>query len=332
MADPNFLDIAKNVVASRSVFEQLYDQLIAPDIPRTRQFMTLAILREQRGSPLPAGITKDVADFAEAFAAANAANLFYKFLGQHAKQLFGVNTEGTLQSLTNFNEAFQGALKVTMGGIEALRRSCRITCKKDDGDEEKGSGFLIGPHLVLTNWHVVRSLLDSAGAPKKDSHLNMEIEFDYLTQADGRLEKTVSYRAAPPANGPGGVQTPRWLVAFSEAHAHEIAGGLESLNWPLQPNELYQKLDFAIIELNGTPGHDRGYYDLARNAWPQAGNACTLAQFPLGLDMKIMPGNFAPPNFAFTDNAKPPRILHTANTTRGSSGGLCRDHGSRAVG
>jgi hypothetical protein len=330
MADQKFLNIANNVVVSRSVFAQLYDQLIAPDIPRTQQFMTLAILRDQR-QPNLTGPAKDQADFAEAFEAADNANLLYLFFAQHAAQLFGEKAESSLQSLTNFNEPFQGGLKVTLGGIEALRRTCRITCKAANGDEEKGSGFLVGPHLVLTNWHVVRSLLDAQGNSVEDSHLSMTLEFDYLTLPDGKLEKTVPYHPAVPAKGPGGVQAPRWLVACSEAHPHETGGRLESENWPAQPDELYQKLDFAVIELDGMPGYDRGYYDLAKAAWPVAGNAFTLGQFPLGLDMKLMPGTFVAPT-VFSDNKKPARFLHTVNTTKGSSGGLCLDLGARAVG
>src|SRR5262249_52630827 len=238
--------------------------------------------------------------------------------------------DNSLQSLTNFNEPFQGGLKVTLGGIEALRRTCRITCRPPGGEEEKGSGFLIGPHLVLTNWHVVRSMLDATGKPKEDSHLNMTFEFDFLTLADGRLDKTVTYRPAAPAKVPGGAQTPRWLVAFSEAHQHETTGGLESEDWPAQPDELYQKLDFAIVELDGTPGHDRGCYDLNKGVWPIERNSLRLAQFPLGLDMKFMPGTFVAPT-VFSNNKNPPRFLHTVNTTKGSSGGLCLDLNSNAV-
>jgi hypothetical protein len=330
MADQQFLEVAKRIVASRTVFEQLYDPLIAPAIPRTQQFKTLAILRDAK-TPGLVGHEKDVADFAEALQAADAAKLLLTFMVQNRAQLFENQEDAakSLESLTNFKEPFQGATKVSLGGIEALRRTCFITCRPPGKDEEKGSGFLIGPHLVLTNWHVVHSLLDAAGQPIDDSHNQMTLEFDYLTQADGKVEKTIFYRPVAPMKVLGSTPAPRWLVAFSEAHKDEVAGREEN-GWPEHPDELAQKLDFAIIELEGTPGYERGWYDLNTGVWPVGGNSLTLAQFPLGLDMKVMPGKFVKPT-VFQDNEKPPRILHDVNTAKGSSGGLCIDLSSTAV-
>jgi Trypsin-like peptidase domain len=330
MAGEKFLDIAKNVVVSRTVFGQLYDRMMTRDDPGARNFIALSMLRAERAPGL-SGRDKDQADFAEAFEAADATNLLYKFLAQHAAQLFENSqiADTSLQSLTNLKQTFQGGLTVTLGMTKALRRTGFITCRLPNGETEKGSGFLIGPHLVLTNWHVVHSLLDATGQPKDDSHLRMTIEFDFLTQADGRVEKTIPYGPVAPIKVPGGASQQRWLVASSEAHMEEMVGG-QGRAWPGKPDELLQKLDFAVIELDGTPGHERSWYDLEEAVWPHEGDSLTLIQFPLGLAMVVMPGEFEAPA-AFTDNDKPPRILHTANAARGSSGGLCLVDGSKAA-
>jgi hypothetical protein len=204
-----------------------------------------------------------------------------------------------------------------MGHIAALRRTCRILC----GDA-KGSGFLIGPHLVLTNWHVVKSMLESDGSIKKDSHLQMKFEFDALTRADGGIEKIERVRPEP-----------GWLVASSSAHPSEIASGGRNDTgspFPLNPNDLEAHLDFAIVALDGTPGYDRGYYELDPNLWPENGTDLDLFQHPNGRPMSYLTGQFQRPD-VFADNDKPPRILHDVNTLPGSSGGLCLNLASQAV-
>lgn len=316
-----FKDMAANIQVSRPVFAQLYDPLIEPMLPEALQFLTLSVLRDRRVPNLK-DREKDFADFAEALAQAHRLNLLFDFFAKHAGKLFADPEPQSvaLQSIVNTRQFFPAALPLTLGKIAALRRTCRILCETAPGVIEKGSGFLIGPHLVLTNWHVVQRML-TAGVEKKNSRLAMRIEFDVLARPDGSVENLDVFRPVDP-----------WLVIAREAHQHETAGGTQGQKgpWPNNPDELADKLDFAVIELDGAPGFDRGWYDIAKAPWPVAGTALDLFQFPLGRAMTYLTQDFVAPT-VFADNAHPPRILHLVNAEKGSSGGLCLDMASQAV-
>ena len=311
-------DLAAKVLVSRKVFEQLYDPIVEPRIPDALQFRALSVLRE-RETPGLKDRKKDVADFAKALRQVRDLSLLLPFFAKHAKKLFADTEEAAvqLQVITNPKQPFPPGLQLTMGRIAALRRTCRIQC-----GTAKGSGFLIGPHLVLTNWHVVKSMLAPDGSVTKDSHLQMKFEFDALTRLDGGIEKIQSLRPEP-----------EWLIASSPAHPNEIAGGGQSQTggpFPLRPDDLEAHLDFAIVALDGTPGYDRGYYELDPNLWPENGADLDLFQHPSGRPMSYLTGQFQRPD-VFADNDKPPRILHDVNTLPGSSGGLCLNMASQAV-
>jgi hypothetical protein len=317
-----FQEMAAKIVVSRAVFAQLYDPFVIPRIPDAQQFLTLSALRDKRGVPNLKDREKDRADFAEALAQAHRLNFLFDLFAKHAGKLFADPEPQSvvLQSIVNLRQTFPPGLQLTLGRIAALRRTCRVLCETAPGVVEKGSGFLIGPHLVLTNWHVIKSMLD-AGKEKEDSRLVMKFEFDALLRADGGVEKTEVFRPTEP-----------WLVIAREAHQNETAGGTQGQNgpWPNNADELADKLDFAVIELDGAPGYDRGWYNLADAPWPVAGTALDLFQYPLGRAMSYLTQDFVAPT-VFADNVKPPRILHLVNTEKGSSGGLCLDMASRAV-
>ena len=48
--DDPFDGMASRIVVSRTVFEQLYDPVIEPKIPETKQFRTLSMLRDRRAA------------------------------------------------------------------------------------------------------------------------------------------------------------------------------------------------------------------------------------------------------------------------------------------
>jgi hypothetical protein len=305
--------LAATLRADRAVFGRLYDSAVRPkgDLP----FIALAIMRDQK-TPNLTGRPKDEADFAAALGELQRLNLLFDFLSSNADSLFpnADVANVTLQSITNFAQPFPPGQQLTQGHITAMRRTCRILCETPTGTE-KGTGFLIGPHLVLTNWHVVKGQLDAAGIPVSGSNMKMKFEFDVMLRDDGSVEKIASY-------GP----VEHWLVAASEAHQQELASGGQGQAgpWPNDPNELGQILDFAVIELDGTPGYNHGYYDINDATWPVPNAGITLFQHPLGRAISYLFGNFIKPDI-FGDNSKPPRIWHQVNTERGSSGGLCLD-------
>lgn len=320
-----FVEVAEKITVNRVVFAQLYDKLVEGLVPETAlPFIALARLRE-RDHPGSAGGRKDVADFAESLRQAERLGLLADFLAEHASRLFG-SAESTraalepLKALPRYFETFNRSLSAVVGEIDALRRTCRIICQVGPDEQERGSGFLVGPHLVLTNYHVVKALI-ADGKSIAGSHLRIRVELDALLRGDGRLENVKPYGVVD-----------AWLVDSREAHARELSGGGTGPNapWPDAPFELADKLDFAIIELDGTPGYERGWYDLTKDHPPRPGETFELFQFPLGRPMSHEPGTFELPDvFAFSE--KPPRFLHNALTERGSSGGLCLGGDNKAI-
>lgn len=318
-SDREIGELAAKIRVNRRVFEQLYDPIVEPKIPEALQFRALSVLRE-REEPGLKGKAKDIADFTKALRQARDMFLLMPFFANHADKLFVDAEQATvqLQVITNPRQPFPPGLQLSMGTIAALRRTCRIQC-----GEAKGTGFLVGPHLVLTNWHVVRSMLESNGLTEKpDSHIQMKFEFDVLTRSDGSTETIQAYKPEP-----------QWLVASSPAHPDEIAsGGSNSAGspFPVQPNDLDSHLDFAVVALDGAPGNERGYYELDPNLWPQDKTDLDLFQHPNGRPMSYLSGQFQSPA-VFANNSQPPRVLHNVNTIKGSSGGLCLNKASQAV-
>ncbi|XXY53641.1 serine protease [Sorangium sp. So ce269] len=112
------------------------------------------------------------------------------------------------------------------------RRVCRIVRRDSDGYAPLGTGFLIGPSLVMTNWHVLAYLLAGIlGAPDR-----VLFQFDYL-------EENAAGRFCGLAND--------WFVACNPARDAKGVGG--------------DDLDYAVVRLADAPGDDeiegarRGY-------------------------------------------------------------------------
>jgi hypothetical protein len=349
--DP-FIALADRIRANttRPVFEDLFDRAMEPlmdqGVEGATPFKALSTLRDSR-RPLPPGDEKDRADIALALRRANDLQLLGPLVATNFEKLFGKAAgDGDapaaitvdLQAIANVGELFRDPRTATSGGAAAQRRCCRIACEIDGQPDEKGSGFLIGPHLVLTNYHVVRSQIGPDGRPRDGSRDRITVTFDALGDA---ATPRRSYRPAE-----------RWLLDFSSLHPDDTVaqwaaepGAQAGINqaaapldrWPQDPAALADHLDYAIIELDATPGYERGWYALDASRWPRPNTSVSVYQFPFGLVMAYTQGEVADPPraaspFAFPDPGKPARILHTANTVRGSSGGVCLDSGLEAFG
>ncbi|TDX33230.1 trypsin-like serine peptidase [Rhodovulum visakhapatnamense] len=311
--------LARGLRVSRSVFETAFDEIGARH--RAPTFMQLAETRNQI-DPLPAGAERDRMDFAAAMERANADGWLVAFVFQKFSDLSaGVSDDARpeLQSMVNAHQHFAAALDVTTGTMNALRRCCLILSERPDPNspgktiaDELGSGFLIGPHLVLTNHHVVAGLLDPVtGTPKPDAV--PLVRFDYHM---GQRE------LVPPVNIRG---SPDWLFTASPSvpgASAETAAALAG------------HLDYAILRLDGRPGHARGHYDIAAAPAPPAvGVGLELWQFPKGQPMKVV-GNVrapAPQGLGIDADPMPPRIHYLMNALHGSSGGLVLDGDKRPV-
>jgi hypothetical protein len=182
-----------------------------------------------------------------------------------------------------------------------------------------GSGILIGPHLVLTAWHVVQSLFRPmpAGGWEADPNAapRLQAEFDdYLTpiRPGGAL--------APKA--PSRVKAhPKWCVVFSRCHDDELQERL-----PADLAQLEGRWDYVVIRLEKAPGQERRWASLdARAAVPRAQSPIVVFQHPAGQPMRLGHGQILQPDQNAAAAIPRLRFLHGANTVKGSSGGPCFD-------
>lgn len=87
----------------------------------------------------------------------------------------GPRTSVTLQALTDAGLGFLDAAALVQSHALATIRTCRIYSLLGRG---AGSGFLVGPETVLTNWHVVLDHLEAdRSTPKADLPARLRVEF-----------------------------------------------------------------------------------------------------------------------------------------------------------
>ena len=69
----------------------------------------------------------------------------------------GLDVGGALEALTTSGQPFFDTSKLAWWLIRVERQVCLVRC----GDE-RGTGFLVGPNLVLTCHHVIKSHLNGS--------------------------------------------------------------------------------------------------------------------------------------------------------------------------
>lgn len=192
--------------------------------------------------------------------------------------------------------------------LTGLSRAARRTCFVNAGDRS-GTGFLIGPQTVLTNWHVVVDLIDPAtGRAPDGSAARLTCDFDNLTSGT-----TVTHKAVAD-----------WLVDFSPRDLTGVAPGTYPDMTGLRPHAL----DYCAIRLAGAPGRTRGWYDLADpGRLDRAASVLFVVQHPARQPLQVAIGKDTR-----ADATRPDLMVHFVRTADGSSGGLCLDNRLRVVG
>ncbi|HMQ91896.1 MAG TPA: trypsin-like peptidase domain-containing protein [Amaricoccus sp.] len=186
----------------------------------------------------------------------------------------------------------------------AARRICLITT-----GQSQGTGFLIGPQTVLTNWHVMVPLLDPAtGKARPDSSGRIRCTFEALTSPEGQTYPAVD----------------DWLVSFSPLDPTRIP---PTKPYPPMVAPEGDFLDFCAIRVAGVPGRERGWYDLAdTGVLDEANDLLFVIQHP-----HANPQRAGIEKGARSDPTDANFILHQVWTDEGSSGGLCLDHRLKPV-
>ena len=189
--------------------------------------------------------------------------------------------------------------------MDAVHRAARRVCMVKAGDTKQGTGFLIGPHTVLTNWHVVAALIDPATGSARDGSAN-DLSFHFENLRDDRQSHIHDAVAD-------------WLVDFSPLDLVNAALVDAALDMTaLRPHAL----DYCAIRVAGAPGRERGWYDLTRTGSLDRETDHTLVfQHPKNFPQRLGIATGAKPDPNDNDF-----ILHNAWTDGGSSGALCMDH------
>jgi endonuclease G, mitochondrial len=81
-------------------------------------------------------------------------------------------------------------------GAELRRTVARVRARTANGIDIKGTGFMVGPQLLLTNFHVL-DWTDMQQAPLADIVQHSLVEFDFEEQYNGRMQAIASFRLDP---------------------------------------------------------------------------------------------------------------------------------------
>lgn len=236
-------------------------------------------------------------------------------------QQFGLATQtperSELELLINQGDALLDvdAWRTALGTTEA--RVCRIEHVKDGTTRAIGTGFLLSPNLVMTNYHVMENFINGKIAANR-----IRLRFDYKVLAgSGVINKGRVYKLAA-----------AWDVdhsPYSELDKQVNPSGTPSV----------EELDYALMRVDGNPGFDpvstgekedpkaprRGWIPVSADMhdW-KTRRALLILQHPDGHPLKLAMRMDASPT-PLPDNDAPTRVRYTTRTEPGSSGSPCFD-------
>ena len=217
-------------------------------------------------------------------------------------------TPATLEALVNSNSKFikMAAFLENLGILQG--QVCWIKMPKGGG-----TGFLVGPDLVLTNYHVMSPVIE-----QKISAADVICQFDYLEPIDG--PKITTKKLTEVKLHPEG-----WKIDT------QPTSDFDSDNDLGEPAT--DESDFALIRLLEAIGDSpvggttldteapkRSWISIPPNVPPiAAGTVLFLLQHPLGEPLQLAVGSVSKFNSAGT------RVRYDASSKKGSSGSPCFD-------
>ncbi len=181
-------------------------------------------------------------------------------------------------------------------------------CEVEIDGNAAGTGFLVGPDAVLTNYHVLATLLEGATAPGR-----VTCRFDYKVLSTGALMKSTSV----------GLHATAWNVDSSPPSP------AEKTRTPDVPPPSADELDYALVKLDRPVGDEPALSQVGAGAPPRGWLALPsaapvflpkapllIAQHPDGKPLKLSIDTES----VIAANAGRTRVRYSNNTEPGSSG------------
>lgn len=208
----------------------------------------------------------------------------------------------------------------SMGAAEP--KICRIEITTNSGPVY-GTGFLVGPEVVITNYHVVEAVIAGAAGHATASGLRAQPDqvallFDFKKQADGlTLNAGTTYRLA----------ATDWLIDSSPASV------LDTTPPPRATEPAADELDYALLRVQGRPGDER-LSGPGEQGDPVRGFLAPVTTYDYTADRPLLilqHPDREPLKFAYASdgikqlNAPKTRLTHRVDTVGGSSGSPCFD-------
>ncbi len=181
------------------------------------------------------------------------------------------------------------------------KQICRIKIPLSDTRTTYGTGFLVAPDILLTNYHVVKRVIDGA-VPAS----NIELLFDYKKWHPSQEKLGGSlYRTAE-----------NWLIDHSPYSSYDI-------NNTISKEPSIEELDYALIRLERKL-EDRGFIklpkiDTAIEENYRVNAPLYIIQHPEGKPLKIA----LETESIIQMNDNKTRVYHQTLTETGSSGSPC---------
>jgi hypothetical protein len=182
-------------------------------------------------------------------------------------------------------------------------------CRVELGGNAAGTGFLVGPDAVLTNYHVLRAVFEGGTVAGKV----VTCRFDYRVLADGSRVEGVAV----------GLHPTDWRLDASPNSPAELT------KFPDNPPPKPDELDYALVRLarrvGDEPAAPKGGEGSPRRGWltlPQVApafvpkNPLMIAQYPDGKPLKLAVDT----DSVIGLNAGGTRVRYATNTDPGSSG------------
>ncbi len=187
-----------------------------------------------------------------------------------------------------YGDGLNNPIELNQKQADIFKKICRI----DFGGDAVGTGFLIAPDMILTNYHVIKKIKN-----KEENVKNFYIRFDYKN-VNGIINLGEMYSLAD-----------NWLVAQSlDSNADNYS---DDTITP-QPNQL----DYAVLRLSKKT--NRGYIAIPDDKPVyEPHTKINIMQHPQGDTLKESSGNI------LGVNANETRLFYTAETAKGSSGSPC---------